>query len=153
MKFFQCLGDLVTEAFQKRNPCENVTSPCWIPQAQNIVDRNILTALPMCDTLQKYTCMLKTIKDAKYASPSHCQHSCTAEGYKVLSRTADIEPFTRVKYWLFRGTKYLYKVSKLMFDCRKEGNGILFSAWNMQATQNSTTKSVWSTTWMPSLHQ
>lgn len=92
----QCQGDLVTKAYQERKVCENVTSSCWIPQAENIVDRGILSALPICDTLEKYTCMLKTMKDAKFATLMHCQRSCNAESYKVLSRTADIEPFTRV---------------------------------------------------------
>lgn len=94
---FKCLGDLATRAFREKNPCENVTVPCWIPQAHNIVDKSIITALPICDTLEKYTCMLKKLKDSKYASPLQCHKSCIAEDYKTLSRTADIEPFTRVR--------------------------------------------------------
>ena len=94
---FKCLGDLATRAFREKNPCENVTVPCWIPQADNIVDGSIPNVLAMCDTLEKYTCMLKKLKDAKYASPLQCHKSCIAEDYKTLSRIADIEPFTRVR--------------------------------------------------------
>ena len=37
----------------------------------------------MCDTLEKYTCMLAMIQIAGDEVPWHCQKSCKAENYKI----------------------------------------------------------------------
>ena len=75
--------------------CQDITTPCWIPHIGNII-QSISSGLPSCDTLEKYSCMLATVKKAKYAIKSHCPRSCISESYRVLTRTADIEPFIRV---------------------------------------------------------
>ena len=75
--------------------CQNVT-PCWIPQASTMIE-SISNKYPICDTFKKYRCMLTTIKIARNAAQEICLKSCKAEGYEILTRTADIDPFTRVK--------------------------------------------------------
>ena len=84
--------------------CENITTPCWIPQASNMID-SISSELSTCSNLKEYTCMLATIKAAKYATKTQCPKSCKSESYEVLTRSADIEPFTRVGLWEFGGPR------------------------------------------------
>ena len=80
--------------FQKEK-CENITTPCWIPHAANIIE-SISTNMEICDTLDKYTCMLSTMKAAKTVIQEQCSKSCKSETYKTLTTTGDIEPFTQV---------------------------------------------------------
>ena len=85
--------------------CENITTPCWIPQAANMID-SISSELSTCGTLKEYTCMLATIKAAKYATKTQCPKSCKSESYEVLTRSADIEPFIRVGGLEYGGTRF-----------------------------------------------
>ena len=63
--------------------------------------------------------MLATIKAAKYATKTQCPKSCKSESYEVLTRSADIEPFTRVGLWEFGGQR----VKNYRFQ-----NGIIFKS-------------------------
>ena len=96
MRSYQEFPTLPQSSKQTEENCQNITTPCWIPQASTIIE-SISRDLPICDTFEKYQCMLATIKAAKYASQDICLRSCKAEGYKILTRTGDIEPFTKVK--------------------------------------------------------
>ena len=89
--------------FQKED-CQNITTPCWIPHAANIIE-SISTNMPICDSLNKYTCMLSTMKAAISIMQEQCPKSCKSETYKTLTTTADIEPFTRVGNVKKKGTK------------------------------------------------
>ena len=82
-----------------KKACPNVSSPCWIPQADNIIQEDILHSLPQCDTLDKYSCMLQTLRESKFTREdqvpvkgirteglaSKCMRSCKAETYRINS--------------------------------------------------------------------
>ena len=121
--------------------CQNIKTPCWIPHVANMI-QSISSGLPTCDTLEKFTCMLATIKAAKYLTPSPCLRSCKSENYKALTRTADIESFTRVGIILFNTN--ILKIYQPQF--RRETCTSLHSDSSMQVTQSSITRSVYSTT-------
>ena len=74
--------------------CPGVTSACWIPQADSII-QNIRT-LPQCDSFEKYICMLNGYRNTRYEAKKQCLKSCKAENYKAVSRTNDAEPFPYV---------------------------------------------------------
>ena len=96
MRSYQDFPTLPWFSKETKENCQNITTPCWIPHAANMIE-SISSGLPICDTFKKYTCMLATIKAAKYATQKQCHKSCEAESYKVLTRTADIEPFAKVE--------------------------------------------------------
>ena len=59
----------------EKEKCENITTPCWIPHAAKIIE-SISTNMEICDTLDKYTCMLSTMKAAKTVIQEQCSKSC-----------------------------------------------------------------------------
>ena len=79
----------MTEAYLQfpKKSCSNVSSPCWIPQADAIIRDHIKHSLPQCDTIEKYGCMLdslRLLRGAAYDSfDLHCMKSCLAEIYKI----------------------------------------------------------------------
>ena len=72
-----------------------MTTPCWIPHANDLI-KTIASKFKMCDTLEKYTCMLAMIQIAGDEVPWHCQKSCKAENYKIMTISNNIDLFTRV---------------------------------------------------------
>ena len=82
--------------FPKKN-CPNVSRPCWIPQADSIIHDHIIHSLPQCDTIEKYGCMLDTLRNAPYEYvDQQCMKSCKAETYKISSSEGAADPFTLV---------------------------------------------------------
>ena len=82
--------------FPKKS-CPNVTSPCWIPQADSVVQEHVIRALPQCDTIEKYNCMIDTLRLAPYQFvDKQCMISCSVESYKIALSRNNIEPFTKV---------------------------------------------------------
>ena len=75
--------------------CPNLANPCWIPQADSIIDQKT-SPLPQCDTFEKYICMLNVFRNTRYKAIKQCTRSCNAEHYKVVSRTNDLKPFPYV---------------------------------------------------------
>ena len=64
--------------------CLNVSSPCWIPQADSVVKEHIIHDLPKCDTIEKYNCMVETIKKAPYDFvDKQCMKSCSVQSLTV----------------------------------------------------------------------
>ena len=78
--------------------CPNVSSPCWIPQADNIIHEHIIRALPQCDTIDKYSCMLNTIRRDSFEIDQKCMKSCKAESYKTSSIENNMDAFNSVSY-------------------------------------------------------
>ena len=89
-----------------KKACPNVSSPCWIPQADNIIQEDILHSLPQCDTLDKYNCMLQTLRESKVTREDQvsdkgikCMRSCKAETYRIDSYRHNINPYIRVNIY------------------------------------------------------
>ena len=75
-----------------------MTSPCWIPQADSIIEEDIIHALPQCDTIEKYNCMINTLKFAPYDFvDKQCMRSCSLDSYKMKLSRNNIEPFIKVR--------------------------------------------------------
>ena len=91
-------GEVVTEDYLDfpKDTCPNISDPCWIPQIDNIVPRNITSRLSQCDTMEEYTCMLFTVMKSRTNVKKRCIKSCRAENYNILSRIGSLEPFTKV---------------------------------------------------------
>ena len=79
-----------------KEPCPNMSSPCWIPQSDSIIQKNTIHSLYKCDTIEKYKCMLNTIRNAKDKINQQCKKPCKTETYKTTSLRNDLFPFTRV---------------------------------------------------------
>ena len=80
-----------------KKTCPNISSPCWIPQADSIIHEHIIRALPQCDTIERYGCMLDTIRNAVYENiDQQCIKSCKAESYKISSKHNTLDSFTAV---------------------------------------------------------
>ena len=101
MRSYQDFPTLPWNSKETKENCQNITTPCWIPHAANMIG-SISNKLPICDTFKKYTCMLATIKSAKYATQEQCRKSCKDEIYSVWTSGADIEPFTKVRKGIIR---------------------------------------------------
>ena len=76
--------------------CPNVTTPCWIPHADSVIHEQVLQGLPQCDTIEKYSCMMKALLWAKECA-KECAKSCAAESYKIMTSHNTIEPFLKVR--------------------------------------------------------
>ena len=100
---FQCIANIMSDEyidFPKEN-CPNVSSPCWIPQADNIIHEDIIHSLPQCDTVDKYACMLSTLKETRSRAnklTEKCMKSCRAETYDIDASRNNLNPFTSVIY-------------------------------------------------------
>ena len=95
----QCIGEMMTTAYMKfpKKSCPNVTSPCWIPHADNVIHGHIIHSLPQCDTIEKYLCMLDIIRGATYEYVDQkCMKSCKAETYKISTSEGEAYPFEQV---------------------------------------------------------
>ena len=94
----QCQGDVTTADYLDfpKESCPHVSEPCWIPQIHSILPKNITSKLIQCDNMEKYMCMLFTVMNSRKNVKDRCKKSCKAENYKILSRTNNIEPFTKV---------------------------------------------------------
>ena len=80
-----------------KESCPSVSSPCWIPQADNIIHDHVIHSLPQCDTMEKYRCMLNTIRDATYRYvDQQCMKSCKAEIYKIAASESIADTYTLV---------------------------------------------------------
>ena len=95
---FKCQGNIITLDYMDfpKKTCPKVSKPCWIPQIESILPKNILSTLTQCDTLEKYECMLLTVMYSRKNVKKRCKKSCRAENYKITSRTGTIEPFSKV---------------------------------------------------------
>ena len=93
----QCLGEKAPKSYLDfaKGSCSNISSPCWIPQVDNILDKNTTIRLPKCDTLEKYLCMLKAAR-AMYRVNKFCDKTCKVTNYEILFRDDDIYPFRKV---------------------------------------------------------
>ena len=90
---------MMTASYLKfpKNSCPNVSSPCWIPQADTIIRDHIMHSIPQCDTIEKYRCMLDTIRGAAYEYfDQKCMKSCKAEIYKISETKAEADAFPLV---------------------------------------------------------
>ena len=76
--------------------CLDISQPCWIPQAHDIVHENIIQSLRQCDTIQKYRCMMTSIQKAKDKAHENCNKLCKTESYHVMDTYNRIEPFPKV---------------------------------------------------------
>ena len=81
-----------------KKTCPNVSSPCWIPQAANIIHEEVIHNLPQCNTIDKYSCMLHSIRD--WNLDEICIKSCKAETYAISVSKRNINPFSSVNYTL-----------------------------------------------------
>ena len=80
-----------------REICPNVTSICWIPQADSIIHENIIRGLPQCDTFEKYICMLEALRrNTKLDIGQECIKPCKAETYKIRTSRSSVDAFTDV---------------------------------------------------------
>ena len=78
--------------------CPTISSPCWIPQADNIINDQIIRGLPQCDTIEKYSCMLHTLRQAVYENvEKQCIKSCKAESYDIITSDGTTNPWTTVR--------------------------------------------------------
>ena len=75
--------------------CPNV-SMCWIPQADSIIHEHILRGLPQCDSMEKYICMLESLRRDTYKIEQQCTRPCKAETYKISSSRNAVDAFTAV---------------------------------------------------------
>ena len=99
--FLQCMGEVITARYTDfpKKSCPNVLSPCWIPQADSIIHEHIIRALPQCDTIEKYSCMLETIRGAVYKNvDKQCLKTCKAESSKTSSMENILNAFNAVSY-------------------------------------------------------
>ena len=101
--FTKCIEEKITASYMDfpKEYCTNVTSPCWIPHVNSIIHQDIVHALPQCDTIEKYSCMLKAIDHAP-----KCLRSCKAESYTAMTSRNTIEPFLKVS-WHFKFTSLI----------------------------------------------
>ena len=82
---------------QSREICPNVTSICWIPQADSVIHENIFRGLPQCDTFEKYICMLEALRrNTKLDIGQECIKPCKAETYKIRTSRSSVDAFTSV---------------------------------------------------------
>ena len=96
----QCIIDEVTASYIDfpKPSCPNMSSPCWIPHADSIVKEHIIHALPPCDTIDKYNCMVDTLKKAPYDFvDKQCMRTCSVQSYKIALSRNNIEPVQKVK--------------------------------------------------------
>ena len=96
----QCQGDVITEDYLNfpKESCPNMSEPCWIPQVQDILPKNITSKLFLCDSVEKYICMLSTAMSSRKNVKKQCKRPCEAESYKITPRTNTIESFTKVLF-------------------------------------------------------
>ena len=73
----QCQGDVITEDYLDfpKESCPNMSEPCWIPQVQDILPKNITSKLFLCDSVEKYTCMLFTAMSSRKNVKKQCKVS------------------------------------------------------------------------------
>ena len=76
--------------------CPNVTSMCWIPQADSIIHEDIIRGLPQCDTFEKYICMLESLRKDTFKIGNECIKPCKGETYKIRTARNAINAFTNV---------------------------------------------------------
>ena len=82
--------------FPKKS-CPGVSSPCWIPQANSVIHDHVANALPHCDSIEKYSCMLDTLRRAGYENiDKQCIKSCKSESYKIMSTRNTLDSFANV---------------------------------------------------------
>ena len=93
----QCILQLMTSAYTDfpKEPCPNMSSPCWIPQADSIIQKHTIRSLHQCDTIEKYKCMLNTIRYAKDKIDQQCKKPCKTETYTTNSLRNDLFPLWR----------------------------------------------------------
>ena len=95
----KCIGEVMTSkyiAFSKKS-CQNITDLCWIPQADSIIHKHVINGLPQCDTIEKYLCMLDTIRRDTNKIEQLCPKSCQAEAYKLSTSRNAVDAFTWVR--------------------------------------------------------
>ena len=95
----KCIGEVMTSkyiAFPKKS-CQNITNLCWIPQADSIIHKHIINDLLQCDTIEKYLCMLDTIRRDTNKIEHLCTKSCKAEAYKLSTSRNAVDAFTWVR--------------------------------------------------------
>ena len=100
LSLLQCIGEVMTARYTKfpKKNCPAVSSPCWIPQADSIINEQIIRGLPQCDTIEKYGCMLHTLRQAVYRNvEKQCMKSCKAESYNIITSDGTTNPWTTVR--------------------------------------------------------
>ena len=113
-----------------KEPCPNMSSPCWIPQADSIIQKHTIHSLHQCDTIEKYKCMLNTIRYAKDKIDQQCKKPCKTETYTTNSLRNDLFPLWRVS----RKSVLKYSVSHYLDYFRTAGNGEYMSRQSMKAS-------------------
>ena len=64
--------------------CLNATNtPCWVPQAKDIVDASIKNNLKMCPTIWDYYCELVVLYHAGQMAASECTKPCQTSQYRM----------------------------------------------------------------------
>ena len=120
--------------FPKKN-CPAVSSPCWIPQADRIINEQIIRGLPQCDTIEKYGCMLHTLRQAVYRNvEKQCMKSCKAESYNIITSDGTTNPWTTV-----RSVINTLKLFLNWFSYREAQLGQFMSWWITKASLNQCT--------------
>ena len=94
----QCITDVKTAVYMdfSKNDCPNVSSPCWIPQAANVIHEDIIHSLPQCDTFDKYICMLQRLRKDNLKMREKCIKSCKAQTYRISSSQENLNTFKAV---------------------------------------------------------
>jgi hypothetical protein len=82
--------------------CGNISFPCWLPQANQVLDPKHQSNMKPCDTWEHYGCMLSTLFDA--ANTPTCERSCTRLKYSVTMSQGFYEPYWSVRHTLSRHT-------------------------------------------------
>ena len=83
-----------------KTSCPGVLSACWIPQADSLIYEDVIHTLPICDTIEKYSCMLDTIRSIDIVVDKQCMKSCKAESYKITSTRGNLDTFIAVSWKL-----------------------------------------------------
>ena len=96
--------------------CPNVTSLCWIPQADSIIHEHIIPDLPQCDTIEKYSCMLLTIRSKVYTINEKCMKSCKAKTYKISSSRNTVDTFSAVSKNICKIEIYRFSINSSILE-------------------------------------
>ena len=143
---FQCLEDMMTSDYlnSPKKSCSDISDPCWIPQAANIINEQGLSALAQCDTSEKYLCMLNTLEAAKKNAKMNCVRSCRSEAYDIQMSSSGLEPFHYVRKSEHKNLKGVFT----NIHYREDILGQLMLYQLIKASQHFTTIRLCSTTSM-----
>ena len=104
--------------------CYNVSDPCWIPQAASIINKQVVSSLPQCDTREKYLCMLNSLTTAMDKAEINCKKSCSAESYTIQVVNNVLEPVYKVRGGKHKNMKSFLLMFIIEWKCLEELCGI-----------------------------